>query len=893
MTDTPMVAQSAQSLSKQLTRRVLLLSLIGVVGLGSAIVLSLSITLQHVQTQMDEINIAAARAFDLFFLHIESDLLSTGDALTTYDNVGLVLLQLRARNPSLLDVFLVDFDGTVLAQRNAVGRARQTHSDQQLWLDSPPPFGKVYIGPVRFEEQAPFVDMAATATDDIGLPSGLLLVRVDLTQLWNTTLNVQVGKTGYAYIADDTGQLVAYRNRRFLETGSNLINLVGRTPQTIAERRLSLYAGLGDQLVLASAQPLQVVPWFAVVEQPAVEAITPLLTSTILLLLALVIGGVVLYDIIRFTRVRIVSPLLALSRIVGQMAGGQLNQRIPVAYPDELGHLASSFNSMSSQLQKAFDALEDRIAEQKRTREKLQQSEEHYREIFENAGEGIFQSTPDGRFLGVNPAMARIFGYASPAEMITAVGNDIGRHVYVDPRRRVEFTRILEENGVIREFEAQNYHQDGSIIWTRTNARAVRDANGALLYYEGFLEDITDHVQIEAVRQQAEKALRQSNEFLQSILQNTPSSIFVRDLEGRYLLVNREYERIIGRTLDQVVGKHPEELHQPQAAAQISRNDGVVLANGMPLTLEEVILVDDEPHTFIVTEMPLRDAAGNPYALCTVATDITERVRSEAERMRLLQYVQAQARQMQQILDAVPESVVLLDAEQRVLLANPAAREALTLLSTASVGDRLDDLGTCQISDLLAESTRTAWHEIEIKDRTYEAIGRSIRTTPESTGWVLVIRDMTEAREMQQRMRQQDRMAVIGQLAGGVAHDFNNILTAIQGYTELVLSTVRNGDPIRADLEQVLMAAQRAAALTRQLLAFSRKQVMKPEIVDLNQIITNMEGMLRRLIGEEIALRTRLSPSIEPVLADSSQIEQVVLNLIVNARDAVVAGHVN
>jgi PAS domain S-box-containing protein len=144
-----------------------------------------------------------------------------------------------------------------------------------------------------------------------------------------------------------------------------------------------------------------------------------------------------------------------------------------------------------------------------------------------------------------------------------------------------------------------------------------------------------------AARLQAEAMLRQSNEFLQSVLQNSPSSIFVRDLEGRYLLVNRQYQGVIGLTSEQAVGKRPEELHGAQAA-KIAEKDHQVLASGEPFQSEEVVLLGDEPHTFFVTKVPLNDAAGQPYALCTVATDITERVRGE-EAMRQASRLEATA----------------------------------------------------------------------------------------------------------------------------------------------------------------------------------------------------------------------------------------------------------
>jgi PAS domain S-box-containing protein len=151
-------------------------------------------------------------------------------------------------------------------------------------------------------------------------------------------------------------------------------------------------------------------------------------------------------------------------------------------------------------------------------------------------------------------------------------------------------------------------------------------------------------------------------------------------------------------------------------------------------------------------------------------------------------------------------------------------------------------------------------------------------------------RDVTERRLLQEQVLQAQKMEAVGRLAGGVAHDFNNILTAIGGYTDLLLADLPPNDPSRRDVEEIYQAAQRAAALTQQLLAFSRRQVMQPKVVDINALVTDIEKMLRRLIGEDILFATVLHPRLGNVRADPGQIEQVLVNLAVNARDAMPSG---
>ena len=153
-----------------------------------------------------------------------------------------------------------------------------------------------------------------------------------------------------------------------------------------------------------------------------------------------------------------------------------------------------------------------------------------------------------------------------------------------------------------------------------------------------------------------------------------------------------------------------------------------------------------------------------------------------------------------------------------------------------------------------------------------------------------VITDLTSRRHLEEQLRQAQKMEAVGMLAGGVAHDFNNLLTIITGYSQLILNNLRADDPNRHSVEQVMRAGERAAALTKQLLAFSRRQVLQPKILDLNRLVSSLTTMLQRLIGEDVDLRLVLRPDVGRVHADPGQVEQVLMNLVVNARDAMPDG---
>lgn len=179
------------------------------------------------------------------------------------------------------------------------------------------------------------------------------------------------------------------------------------------------------------------------------------------------------------------------------------------------------------------------------------------------------------------------------------------------------------------------------------------------------------------------------------------------------------------------------------------------------------------------------------------------------------------------------------------------------------------------------------------KARTMLTSGQSVTSASgEKLGAVVAAHDISERKQLEEQLRQAQKMEAVGRLAGGIAHDFNNLLTAIMGYSELILRRLSDGDPMRQDAEEINKAGQRASSLTRQLLAFSRKQVLQPRVLDLNSVVSELQKMLTRSIGEDIELVAKLAPGLGCVQADPGHIEQVIVNLVVNARDAMPSGGV-
>ena len=384
--------------------------------------------------------------------------------------------------------------------------------------------------------------------------------------------------------------------------------------------------------------------------------------------------------------------------------------------------------------------------------------------------------------------------------------------------------------------------------------------------------------------------LHDSTEAIRAMFESATDGITLTDLQGGIVAVNevaaRLYgyenrEELIGRSVFDLIAASDQAREILRSAWKTGRSD--VLAC-------RLLTKGGGQYKAEINAVLLKDERGKPMGFAAFTRDVTESTRAGEERTCLLTQVQKQTLQTQQIVDTIPEAVLLLDAENKVVLTNPAAREFLARVANVHQGDTLASLGGHPLSRFQACPNDGSWHQITAEGRTFEIVARPAETAPESTGSVLVIRDVTQQQAMQERIRQQDRLVAIGQLASGIAHDFNNLLTAIQGYTALVLDQLVLSDAFRADLEEVKKAADRAAALTNQLLVFSRNEALQPEVLNLNAVITGMEKMLRRLIGETIELETVLHPSAGQVEADPGQIEQVIMNLSVNARDAMPRG---
>jgi PAS domain S-box-containing protein len=283
-----------------------------------------------------------------------------------------------------------------------------------------------------------------------------------------------------------------------------------------------------------------------------------------------------------------------------------------------------------------------------------------------------------------------------------------------------------------------------------------------------------------------------------------------------------------------------------------------------------------KPRAWLAEEVALIEAVGRQLG-------------GAVERIELLEKIRDQARQVEQIVESVPEGVLLLDDQLQVVLANPTARDYLADRSVESALGNLFKRGGRQLKAMISQDEQDIWRELEIPGPprlVFELAVQPLKAGDPSGGWVMVLRDVTRERESQARIQMQERLATVGQLAAGIAHDFNNIMAAIVVYADLLRRDPNLPQSSHDRLKIIQNQVQRASSLIRQILDFSRRSVMEQSIIDLLPFIKELDKLLRRILPETIRLELSYQPGTYLVNADPARLQQVFMNLAVNARDA-------
>jgi two-component system cell cycle sensor histidine kinase/response regulator CckA len=525
------------------------------------------------------------------------------------------------------------------------------------------------------------------------------------------------------------------------------------------------------------------------------------------------------------------------------------------------------------------------ITERKQAEEALRESEERFRQMAENTRDIFWMRDLKSReLIYITPAYERLWGrlvedtYPKPTSWMM--------DVHPEDRERVATAVIKQTQGEPTENEYRIVWPDGSIHWIRDRVFPILDEAGEAYRMVGVVEDITE-------RKRAEEKLQESERKFRTFTESAPVAILIyRNYECVY--ANPEAEQITGYTNEELSSMEFWELTHPDY-----RN--IVIEGGKALERGELrvsesqlkIVAKNGEERWIDGRLQVIEYEGKRAVLIS-ALDITDRMQAEQERGRLLAQIREQAQRMQQILDTVPEGVLLLDPDEQIILVNPVAERELVALSDARTGDTLTHLGDRPLAELLTSPPRGLWHEVTAGDRSFQAIARPIEDGATPAGWVLVIRDVTQQREIEKRIQQQERLAAVGQLAAGIAHDFNNIMATVVLYAQMTARMEELPATVRDRMETINQQAGHATQLIQQILDFSRRAVLERRPLDLGLLLKEHVKLLERTLPESIEIRLDCEPGeyAAPftVNADPTRMQQMVTNLALNARDAMPGG---
>jgi PAS domain S-box-containing protein len=550
-------------------------------------------------------------------------------------------------------------------------------------------------------------------------------------------------------------------------------------------------------------------------------------------------------------------------------------------------------DAASSDLQTLVQRLEHEIAERRRVEEALRESEELYRQAFEQSNDGIV-ITQDGRYVFINQVFLRTIGRS----MEELLGKTLGAFVHPDDRERLADYARRRRAGepAPSNYELRIIRSDGSLVQVDVNVIEVVYKGGRA--FLAYLRDITE-------RKKAEEQLRQSEEKYRHLVDHAPAGIYQVDFRSRrFISVNDVMCQYTGYTRDEFLTLDPLRILTEDSLEPFLKRMADVM-EGIPISdsVEYKIRGKNGREFWVLLHNSFLYEEGRPVISTVIIHDITERRQTE-------QALRESEERYRTLVETSPDSIILYSLTGEILAASGQTAAMYGASSTAefmkevrTVFDLLTDEGrekaAANFSRTLAKG-HSEKNEYRIRLRDQSQIDVEINSSlvrdasGEPRAFISVVRDITdrkraeeERERLQMQLLQAQKMESVGRLAGGVAHDFNNILAAVMGYTEMSLLLATPGTKLHQNLQEILKAAGRSADLTGQLLAFARRQVTSPKVLNLNDTVGGMLKMLQRLIGEDVELAWIPGHDLWNVRIDTSQVDQVLANLLVNARDAI------
>ncbi|HMS08255.1 MAG TPA: PAS domain S-box protein [Pyrinomonadaceae bacterium] len=540
------------------------------------------------------------------------------------------------------------------------------------------------------------------------------------------------------------------------------------------------------------------------------------------------------------------------------------------------------------------------ITERMNAEEALRESEARYRELFDSANDIIYTQGLDEKFTSINAAAFAVTGY-QPEEII---GKDLSQLVAPGS---VEKARLMTQQklsaGGSTNYELEIIRKDGATAVLEVSSKLIFE-DGKPAGIQGIARDIT-------ARKQAEELVRERDRQLATLIENLPGVVYRCRIDQNYRMefINEAVFDLTGYPQedflegDRIFGELIPEKDRLEMREFVLGE----LKNGDRYEVSYPVVGKSGDERWVYDRgQGIFDQNGNPYALEGFIADITERRNSQEALRRSEQ-------QLRVVTDTVPALITYFDRDLICRFENKYYLEWLGRPEISIIGLHLREVvGPVAYEGIEKEfMIALAGNEFTVEREAHlERVGSGGRSSYLRVSYVPDLDkdgnvigafafaiDLTEtkrAEEALQKSREQlvqsQKLESVGRLAGGIAHDFNNMLTAITGYSELALRKLPADDPVRKHIEEIKKAGERSAQLTNQLLAFSRRQILQAQVVNINDVIQDTSRMLKRLIGEDISLEAELAEDLLKVKCDPGQLSQIIVNLVVNARDAMPEG---
>jgi PAS domain S-box-containing protein len=455
--------------------------------------------------------------------------------------------------------------------------------------------------------------------------------------------------------------------------------------------------------------------------------------------------------------------------------------------------------------------------------------------------------------------------------------------------------RELETRGEQQSCDERPIHDsENGIEFISTKRTVIRGDDGKPRYLLSIVDNVTE-------RKRAEEELRRTRAFLDMIIENVPATIIVREAGGdrRYVLINRACEQFLGVTRDKVIGKTVREVLPPSAAEIIEKRDEELLERGHAIfDLENLLNTPDKGDRYMTAQrLIVRDEKNEPMYLLTVIDDVTERRLAQDRLIETNELMRA-------VIDASPVAISGSVPSGDIFIWNRAAESLFGYSTEEAIGRRVIDL-------IVPDDNLVSFEEGRSKAFSGESLRNIVEKRKRKDGSIIdvqlasapvfaedgavravvvAIEDITNRKMLEEQLRQSQKMEAIGQLTGGLSHDFNNLLAIIIGNLDLLRDQVAADPDAVEAVDEALGASLRGADLNRRLLAFARRQPLQPKNVDLNELVAGLTKLLERTLGEHIEISLSLADGLWPLVVDPAQLESALTNLVVNARDAMPRG---